>query len=179
MANIEKDTNFRVQKLPLARIKKVMKTDEDVKMMMISAEAPILFSKACEIFILELATRAYLHTEENKRRTLQRNDIAAAISKTDTFDFLIDIVPRDEFRNSKRADPFAGLDFRNLSPEFQNYYYHLGLAQMGQFGQFAPALLQQMLRNQTGPGYPGPATGNEMQGTPGRSVDGNTNHVKK
>lgn len=63
---------------------------------MISAEAPIVFAKACEIFILELTMRAWIHTEENKRRTLQRSDIATAISKTDVFDFLIDIVPRED-----------------------------------------------------------------------------------
>ncbi|KAE9453632.1 hypothetical protein C3L33_14461, partial [Rhododendron williamsianum] len=34
--------------------------------------------------------------EENKRRTLQKNDIAAAITRTDIFDFLVDIVPREE-----------------------------------------------------------------------------------
>lgn len=71
-----------------------MKADEDVRM--ISAEAPILFAKACELFILELTIRSWLHAEENKRRTLQKNDIAAAITRTDIFDFLVDIVPRDE-----------------------------------------------------------------------------------
>jgi nuclear transcription factor Y gamma len=38
---------------------------------MISAEAPILFAKACEMFIIELTIRAWVHTEESKRRTLQ------------------------------------------------------------------------------------------------------------
>lgn len=42
-----------------------------------------------------------IHAEENKRRTLQRSDIAAAITKTDMFDFLIDIVPREEFKMGK------------------------------------------------------------------------------
>lgn len=73
-----------------------MKLDEDVKM--ISAEAPLLFAKAAEIFIHELTLRAWIHTENNKRRTLQRNDIAMAISKFDQFDFLIDIVPREEIK---------------------------------------------------------------------------------
>lgn len=82
------------QALPLARIKKIMKLDEDVKM--ISAEAPTLFAKAAELFIMELTLRAWLHTEDNKRRTLQRSDIAMAITKYDQFDFLIDIVPREE-----------------------------------------------------------------------------------
>jgi hypothetical protein len=38
---------------------------------MISAEAPVLFAKACEMFIHELTLRAWIHTDENKRRTLQ------------------------------------------------------------------------------------------------------------
>ena len=65
---------------------------------MIAAEAPVLFSKACEMFILELTLRSWIHTEENKRRTLQRNDIAGAITRGDIFDFLVDIVPRDELK---------------------------------------------------------------------------------
>ena len=60
---------FQTSELPLARIKKIMKLDDDVKM--ISAEVPVLFAKAAEIFIHELTLRAWLHTEESKRRTLQ------------------------------------------------------------------------------------------------------------
>ena len=90
-----------MHQLPLARIKKVMKSDEEVKM--ISAEAPILFAKGCDIFITELTMRAWIHAEENKRRTLQRSDIASAISKSDMFDFLIDVVPREEANPQKRT----------------------------------------------------------------------------
>ncbi|KAJ6801500.1 nuclear transcription factor Y subunit C-4-like [Iris pallida] len=93
---IEHANDFKNHQLPLARIKKIMKADEDVRM--ISAEAPILFAKACELFILELTIRSWLHAEENKRRTLQKNDIAAAITRTDIFDFLVDIVPREEMK---------------------------------------------------------------------------------
>ena len=50
------------------------------------------------MFVPELTLRSWIHSEENKRRTLQRNDIAAAITKTDIFDFLVDIVPRDDFK---------------------------------------------------------------------------------
>ena len=42
---------------------------------MISAEAPVLFAKAAEIFISELSLRAWIHTEDNKRRTLQVSQI--------------------------------------------------------------------------------------------------------
>jgi len=102
---VEQATDFKNHLLPLARIKKIMKSDEDVRM--ISAEAPVLFAKACEMFILELTLRAWAQTEEAKRRTLQRSDISAAIQKTDIFDFLIDIVPRDEPKKEVGA-PVAG-----------------------------------------------------------------------
>eukprot|EP00854_Cymbomonas_tetramitiformis_P013156 gene13156-15535_t len=96
MQEIEQVSDFKNHQLPLARIKKIMKSDEEVRM--ISSEAPVVFAKACEMFILELTLRSWIHSEENKRRTLQRNDIAAAITKTDIFDFLVDIVPRDELK---------------------------------------------------------------------------------
>ncbi|KAH9887655.1 histone-fold-containing protein [Cubamyces lactineus] len=86
--------DYRHPPLPLARIKKVMKSDPEVKM--IAADAPILFCKACEIFIAEITARAFIIADSNKRRTLSRADIAKALSKSDQFDFLIDIVPREE-----------------------------------------------------------------------------------
>ena len=90
---------------------------------MISQEAPVLFAKACEIFIRELTLRAWLQTEENKRKTLQRNDIAAAISKTDTFDFLIDIVPREDIKMASKKMEEA----RGPNADLQQYYYHQAL----------------------------------------------------
>src|SRR6202048_612434 len=88
-----------------------MKSDEDVKM--ISAEAPILFAKGCDIFITELTMRAWIHAEESKRRTLQRSDIAQAISKSDMFDFLIDIVPREvaQQHSSMGVPPTTAFDY--------------------------------------------------------------------
>ncbi|KAG0457403.1 hypothetical protein HPP92_022560 [Vanilla planifolia] len=77
--------------LPLSRIKKIMKqSGEEVKM--ISCEAPLVFAKACELFIEELTARAYKMTVQGKRRTLQKEDIAAAVSATDVFDFLVEMV---------------------------------------------------------------------------------------
>lgn len=75
--------------LPLARIKRIMKSDEDVRM--ISAEAPVLFAKACEIFVNDLAIRGWGAAEKSKRKTLQKEDIEEAIRITDIFDFLVDL----------------------------------------------------------------------------------------
>jgi nuclear transcription factor Y gamma len=62
---------------------------------MVSADTPIVFSKACELFILELTLRSWLQAEECRRRTLQRCDIARAVRLDDLLDFLIDVVPLD------------------------------------------------------------------------------------
>ena len=82
-----------------------MKADEDVKM--ISAEAPVLFAKACEMFIIELTHRSYYHTIENKRKTLQRSDIAQTIASTDIYDFLQDIIPKEELREAQQSNQKA------------------------------------------------------------------------
>ncbi|KAL2530470.1 Nuclear transcription factor Y subunit C-9 [Forsythia ovata] len=122
---IDQVTDFKNHSLPLARIKKIMKADEDVRM--ISAEAPVIFARACEMFILELTLRAWNHTEENKRRTLQKNDIAAAITRTDIFDFLVDIVPREDLKDEVLASipreslpvggPADGLPYYYMPPQ--------------------------------------------------------------
>lgn len=122
--DIEKVTDFKNHSLPLARIKKIMKADEDVRM--ISAEAPVVFARACEMFIFELTLRAWNHTEENKRRTLQKNDIAAAITRTDIFDFLVDIVPREDLKDEilasiPRGGP-AGMPIAGPTDALPYYY---------------------------------------------------------
>lgn len=68
--------------------------DKPILKFMISGEAPVLMSKACELLIKDLSFRAWRHTERNRRRTLQRQDLHAAVGESEVYDFLIDIVPR-------------------------------------------------------------------------------------
>ncbi|KAF8796804.1 Nuclear transcription factor Y subunit gamma like protein [Argiope bruennichi] len=122
---------------------------------MISAEAPVLFAKAAELFITELSLRAWVHTEDNKRRTLQRNDIAMAITKYDQFDFLIDIVPREELKPPKRTE--ENVRTATMHPDQVQYYFQLaqqhqaalqqqtsGVSQQGQQTQIQQAQPQQI-----------------------------------
>lgn len=85
--------------LPLARIKKIMKRSAGEAAgggaRMISGEAPVVFSKACELFIAEVTRRAWAATLEGKRRTVHREDVATAVRNTDLFDFLVDAVTED------------------------------------------------------------------------------------
>lgn len=62
------------------------------------------------VFISELTCRAWLVAEGHKRRTLQKSDVAAAIAFSDVFDFLIDIVPRDDGSGGAAATASADAD---------------------------------------------------------------------
>lgn len=140
------DHDFKNHQLPLARIKKVMKTDEDVRM--ISAEAPILFAKGCDVFITELTMRAWIHAEENKRRTLQKSDIAAALTKSDMFDFLIDVVPREEERKQKQQQQLL----RQLLQQLMQLQMMEGLSNaqpLSLLGSHVPAHQPQVPNHQT------------------------------
>ena len=55
---------------------------------------------------------------EQKRRTLQKSDIAAAIAQTDIFDFLDDIVSSDDNKEDAKAEPAFPYRFY-LSPRVQ------------------------------------------------------------
>lgn len=76
--------------LPLARIKRLMKVEEDVRM--VASEVPIIFSLLAELFVEELTVRAWIHTDESRRRILQKSDINAAIKSSQMYDFLIHVV---------------------------------------------------------------------------------------
>ncbi len=80
------------------------------------------------MFILELTLRSWIRTEETKRRTLQKNDITDAITRTDIFDFLVDIVPQDELsKEDGLAAATAGTIPRGIMPVANPpvvYYLH-------------------------------------------------------
>ena len=94
--------------LPLSRVKRVMKADDKVRM--ISSEAPVVFARACSMFILELTLRSWFEATGKDRRTIQREDVHDAILKADIFDFLVDIVngvleqEREEMRQRRLAE---------------------------------------------------------------------------
>lgn len=104
--------------LPLARIKKIMKSDEDVRM--ISAEAPIVFAKACELFILDLTTKAWQQTYNDKRRTLNKGDVANAIANSDIFDFLEPVVPKGSY-DSSQVEEAEEWDFNGAVDDTNEY----------------------------------------------------------
>lgn len=71
--------------------------------------AAICTNISAAVFIQELTCRAFLVADAHKRRTISKSDIARALSKSDHFDFLIDIVPRDETERNKAARVAASI----------------------------------------------------------------------
>lgn len=101
--------------LPLARIKKIMKRSagdgsggDGAGARMISGEAPVVFSRACELFVAELTQAAWAATLEGRRRTVHAEDVAAAVRDTDLFDFLVDVVKTRPADNDVHAGDGEG-----------------------------------------------------------------------
>ncbi|XP_057696391.1 DNA polymerase epsilon subunit 4 isoform X2 [Corythoichthys intestinalis] len=76
----------RLSKLPLTRIKALMKTDPDVSLA--SQESVFIIAKATELFVEMIAKDALVYAQQGKRKTLQRKDLDNAIEAIDEFAFL-------------------------------------------------------------------------------------------
>lgn len=69
MQDIASSKPDRKYSLPLSRIKKIMRFDEDVNM--VSQEVLRMFDKCCLLFIQELTLRAWNSTLEAERKTVK------------------------------------------------------------------------------------------------------------
>jgi hypothetical protein len=62
-----------------------------------------VFSKACELFILELAYGGYANARTGNRKTIKANDLSSILKTFPKFDFLLDLI------DSNMKDLFAKL----------------------------------------------------------------------
>lgn len=76
---------------------------------MIANEVPYVMAKAAEMFIRDITTRAWYHTDQNRRKTIQRPDIIHATSSTEMYDFLIDVIPHATTECSHTNDTTTAL----------------------------------------------------------------------
>ncbi|XP_027025913.1 DNA polymerase epsilon subunit 4 [Tachysurus fulvidraco] len=76
----------RLAKLPLSRIKALMKADPDVSLA--SQESVFIIAKATELFVEMISKDALVYAQQGKRKTLQRKDLDNAIEAADEFAFL-------------------------------------------------------------------------------------------
>ncbi|XP_026546178.1 DNA polymerase epsilon subunit 4-like [Notechis scutatus] len=76
----------RPARLPLSRVKALVKADPDVSLA--SQEAVFILARAAELFVETISKDAFIHTQHGKRKTLQRKDLDNAIEALDEFAFL-------------------------------------------------------------------------------------------
>ncbi|XP_044958192.1 uncharacterized protein LOC123409321 [Hordeum vulgare subsp. vulgare] len=83
---MEATVDFNDRILPMARLKRVIRAEEDG--MMIAADTPAYLAKLCELFVQELALRAWACAQSHHRRIILDSDIAEAVAYTESYDFL-------------------------------------------------------------------------------------------
>ena len=101
--------------LPKARIKRIMQVmmqadEQCASVRMIRAEAPILFAKACEMFILELSLRAYGYSVIRQRKNLNKQDVRNAVNDTINLDFLSHILKENDAPSGADAADNSGVN---------------------------------------------------------------------
>ncbi|VAI89263.1 unnamed protein product [Triticum turgidum subsp. durum] len=77
---MEATADFNDRILPMARLKRLIRAEEDG--MMIAADTPAYLAKLCELFVQELAVRAWACAQSHHRRIILESDIAEAIAFT-------------------------------------------------------------------------------------------------
>lgn len=82
----EQSGHDRLIKLPLSRVKHIMKCDPDVTLA--SQEAVVALAKATELFVHMLSKDASGNTMQGKRKTLQRKDLDHVMERRDCYLFL-------------------------------------------------------------------------------------------
>ena len=93
--------------IPMTIIAKNLRSNECC----VSVELPVILAKAVELFIAELAIRAFVasRSEDPKAKRIYVNDLTSGISGLERFDFLRDILVEDELPSilkSHRTDNF-------------------------------------------------------------------------
>jgi len=79
-------------KFPVARIKRIMQADEDVGK--VAQVTPIAVSKALELFMISLVTKAAQEAKERNSKRITATHLKQAVAKDEVLDFLADIIAK-------------------------------------------------------------------------------------
>ena len=83
--NHKKEKNS-LMRFPLAKIKNIIKLDDDIKLC--QKNAYFVIGKLTELFLQELAKNSYLVCKNQKRKTINIEDINTAIRQSDKYSFI-------------------------------------------------------------------------------------------
>lgn len=82
----QEEQRDKLVKLPLGRVKHIVKMDPDVNL--VTQDAIFLIAKSTELFIDSMAKEAYKYTVQTKKKTIQKRDVENAIDNVDALVFL-------------------------------------------------------------------------------------------
>ncbi|ODV94307.1 hypothetical protein PACTADRAFT_51165 [Pachysolen tannophilus NRRL Y-2460] len=77
---------------PSARIKKLMQSDEDIGK--VAQATPVVVGRALELFLCSLVEKSCHEARENGSRRITSSHIKSAVTKTEEFDFCVEIVEK-------------------------------------------------------------------------------------
>ncbi|KAJ8683694.1 hypothetical protein QAD02_019486 [Eretmocerus hayati] len=82
----EDEPTVKLTNLPIARVRKIIKTDPEISL--VNQEAVFLITKATELFINCMTKESYKYTYQSKKKTIQKHDVQSAIDNVDALIFL-------------------------------------------------------------------------------------------
>ncbi|CAB3374144.1 Hypothetical predicted protein [Cloeon dipterum] len=83
---ISASLNDKISRLPLSRIKQIIKLDSDVDR--VNGEATFLIAKSAELFLQSFSQEIYKVTSRSKKKTIQLRDINTCIEEVMCMQFL-------------------------------------------------------------------------------------------
>lgn len=95
--------------LPLARIRKVMKL-EDQAALQVSAETPVLLARAIVMLVMDLTHVGWQVAKSGKRNTLLKGDVSKSVEAVPDFDFLVDVIDGTLQRELQVAEAAVTMD---------------------------------------------------------------------
>ncbi|KAB8208065.1 histone-fold-containing protein [Aspergillus parasiticus] len=108
-ASVEVKTKF-----PVARIKRIMQADEDVGK--VAQVTPIAVSKALELFMISLVTKAAKEAKDRNSKRVTASHLKQAVAKDEVLDFLADIIAKVPDQPAGRKHDDDGSD-QNEQPK--------------------------------------------------------------
>ncbi|KAF9891647.1 DR1-associated protein 1 (negative cofactor 2 alpha) [Aspergillus nanangensis] len=101
-------------KFPVARIKRIMQADEDVGK--VAQVTPIAVSKALELFMISLVTKAAKEAKDRNSKRVTASHLKQAVVKDEVLDFLADIIAKVPDQPASRKHDDDGSD-ENAPPK--------------------------------------------------------------
>uniref|UniRef100_A0A0D9YAX6 Core Histone H2A/H2B/H3 domain-containing protein n=1 Tax=Oryza glumipatula TaxID=40148 RepID=A0A0D9YAX6_9ORYZ len=129
---IETTKDFSEHAIPMARLKKIVSSQKGN--MMMTFDMPAFLSKMCELFVQELAVRAWASAQSHNRCIILDTDIAKAIASTESYDFLVDILRNHRVKH--KSSPCSTLTTKRCRLVDQPSTSHMPYQH--QLPQFAP-----------------------------------------